>query len=41
MLILFVDVDFVIVDRVFVDVVVSIVIVTSWLPAMGLDWDGG
>lgn len=39
MLILFVDVDFVIVDGVFV-VVVSIVIITSWLLAMGLDWDG-
>lgn len=36
MLILFVDVDFVIVDG----VVVSIVIVTSWLLATGLDWDG-
>lgn len=44
MLILFVDVDFVIVDRVFVDVVVSIVIiiiVTSWLLATGWDWDRG
>lgn len=40
MLILFVDVDFVIVDGVFI-VVVSIVIVTSWLLATGLDWDGG
>lgn len=40
MLILFVDVGFVIVDGVFVVVVVSIVIVTSWLLAMGLDWDG-
>lgn len=39
MLILFVDVGFVIVDRIFV--VVSIVIVTSWLLATGLDWDGG
>lgn len=39
MLILFVDVGFVIVDGVFV-VVVSIVIVTSWLLATGLDWDG-
>lgn len=36
MLILFVDVGFVIVDGVFV-VVVSIVIVTSWLLATGLD----
>lgn len=43
MLILFVDVGFVIVDGVFVVVVsiVSIVIVTSWLLATGLDWDGG
>lgn len=40
MLILFVDVGFVIVDGVFVDVV-SIVIVTSWLLGTGLDWDGG
>lgn len=42
MLILFVDVDFVIVDGVFVVVVVvSIVIITSWLLATGWDWDGG
>lgn len=40
MLILFVDVGFVIVDGVFVVVVVSIVIITSWLLATGLDWDG-
>lgn len=43
MLILFVDVGFVIVDGVFIVVVsiVSIVIITSWLLATGLDWDWG
>lgn len=45
MLILFVDVDFVIVDGVFIVVVVVsiviIIIVTSWLLATGWDWDRG
>lgn len=38
MMILFVDVDFVIVDVVVVSIVI---IITSWLLATGLDWDGG